>query len=416
MPHSKPCASDPVHASHFDLLTRILRLVAVTLLAIACSGCSPGRFLAGRLAGAPNRYPTWFAPEPRVYLGYPPRITESLPIETLEILRQTSDIGARIDGQPSPESIPIPPNPASSAKAARQPLTLAFRIVPPADYQIRVAATNWIEDGLEKAEFTFQRRLPAPPLAPEIPRRGTVFLLHGYGLNQDSMLPWAFWLGERGWQSVLVDLRGHGRSTGPSVSFGPVETADLQSLLNHLSAENRIPGPVIALGVSYGAALALRWTASDPRLDSAIAIAPYDRLDAAVENLRSDFASWLPRSWVRQAVRHLPSVLELPQAELDTRTALGRRPVPALLLAGGNDRISPVREVELLQNLSAPGSRLWVLEGSNHEALPYRFPELTPPSARWQDVRIPDTTAARHPAARFSRPSSPTTDQSETFR
>lgn len=379
---------DPVPASHSDFLTRILRPVAVTLLALACWGCSPGRFLAGRLAGAPNRYPTWFAPEPRVYLGFPPRITESLPIETLEILRQASVIGASLDHQPSPESIPIPYAPVSVGKAARQPLTLAFRIVPPADYQIRVAATNWIENGREKAEFTFLRQLPAPPLPPGIPRRGTVFLLHGYGLNQDSMLPWAFWLGERGWQSVLVDLRGHGRSTGATVSFGPVEATDLETLLDHLIVQHRAPGPVIALGVSYGAALALRWTASDPRLDSAIAIAPYDRLDAAVENLRSDFASWLPRAWVRQAVRHLPAVLELPQAELDTRTPMSRCPVPALLLAGGNDRIAPVSEVERLHNLASPGSRLWVLDGSNHEALPYRFPELTPPIARWLEERV----------------------------
>jgi pimeloyl-ACP methyl ester carboxylesterase len=383
-----------MHVSLSDLLTRILRPVAVTLLALACSGCTPGRFLAGRLAGAPNQFPTWFAPEPRVYLGFPPRITESLPIETLEILRQASVIGASLHHQPSPESIPIPPNPASNARAAQQPLTLAFRIVPPADYQIRVAATNWIENGLEKAEFTFQRKLPAPPLPPEIPRRGTVFLLHGYGLDQDSMLPWAFWLGERGWLSVLVDLRGHGRSTGSSVSFGPVEAADLQTLLDHLIAQNRVPGPVIALGVSYGGALALRWTASDPRLDSAIAIAPYDRLDAAAENLRSDFASWLPRSWVRHAVQHLPAVLKLPRSELDTRAPMGRRRIPALLLAGGNDRIAPVSEVEHLHNLASPGSRLWVLDGSNHEALPYRFPEITPPIARWLEERLDQPSPA----------------------
>jgi len=388
MPPWTTCASERVNASPTLVWKRAVAGVVTSILLLACCGCSPGRFLAGRLAGAPNRYPTWFAPEPRVYLDYPPRITESLPVETLEILRQAAAIGARIGDTTNVESISIPATPALHPRAARQPLTLAFRIVPPADYQIRVAATNWIENGLEKAEFTFQRKLPAPPLPVEVPRRGTVFLLHGYGLNQDSMLPWAFWLGERGWQSVLVDLRGHGRSTGPTVSFGPVEAADLQSLLDHLVAQDRAPGPVIALGISYGAALALRWTASDPRLDSAIAIAPYDRLDAAVENLRSDFASWLPRSWVGLAVRHLPAVLDLPQAELDTRTPLGRRPIPALLLAGGNDRISPVPEVEHLQNLAAPGSRLWVLEGSNHEALPYRFPELTPPIARWLEERV----------------------------
>ena len=53
--------------------------------------------------------------------------------------------------------------------------------------------------------------------------RGTVILLHGYGLAQFAMVPWAIRLAQSGWRCVLVDLRGHGKSTGKKVYFGTRE-------------------------------------------------------------------------------------------------------------------------------------------------------------------------------------------------
>lgn len=358
------------------------------LAALLVAGCSPSRFVANRLLRAPNSYPTWFAPEPRVYLGYQERITDQLQLESL--LATWSRYFT--NGRALPEGhFPFETNHSPSrtfdARFDSDPARIVFRVVPPAAYQLTLTATNWVENGREKAEFDFRRAIPAPPL-PELTRpHGTVFLLHGYGLDQDTLLPWAFWLGERGWQSVLVDLRGHGRSSGDSISFGPVEERELNALLTHLQSTGRAPEPVIALGVSFGATLALRWASADPRLDSAVAIAPYSHLGDVIENVRADFAPWIPPVWIRAGVRSLPEVLGVPEEELDTLSVLRRRPIPALFLAGGNDVIAPPAAVEALQNASSAGSRLWVLDGSNHEALPFRFPEMAPVIERWMEER-----------------------------
>lgn len=365
-----------------------LKLGGFLLALFLLSGCSPSRFVAGRLLKAPNSYPTWFAPEPRVYLGYQDRIADQLQFESLLATWSRSFTNGRFS--PSGQ-FPFETNhthlPSLSDRFASDPARLVFRVVPPADYQLKITSTNWVENGREKAEFDFRRAIPAPPLPGLSQPHGTVVLLHGYGLDQDSMLPWAFWLGERGWQSVLVDLRGHGRSSGRSISFGPVEAMELTALLTHLRSSGRAPGPVVALGVSYGAAIALRWAGEDPRLDSAVAIAPYSQLDVAIENVRADFASWVPAAWIRAGARRLPEVLGVAGEELDTLRVLARRPIPALFLAGANDTIAPPGAVEALQNVSSPGSRLWVLHGSNHEALPFRFQEMAPIVERWMDER-----------------------------
>lgn len=370
-------------------VTGALRAFILLACLSALAGCSPSRFLANRIVKAPNSYPTWFAPEPRVYLGYQPRVTDRIEIESMIALwnhRFTNGLAILPPRFPATNLHAVPPE--LGRRFTSDPARLAFRVVPPAAYNLVVRATNWSENGHEKAEFDFKRTIPALPIPGLSQPQGTVVLLHGYGLDHESMLPWAFWFGERGWQSILVDLRGHGRSTGRRISFGPIETLELQAFLDHLIAQGRAPSPILTLGVSYGATVALRWAGTDPRIDSAIAIAPYARLGDAMENIRADFAPWIPASWTRSSLRKMPDVLGVPASELDPVTVLQANPPRALLLAGGADVIAPVAAVESLQDVCRRGSRLWVLDGSNHEALPFRFNQLAPPIERWTGERL----------------------------
>src|SRR5208282_4634807 len=104
--------------------------------------------------------------------------------------------------------------------------------------------------------------------------------------------------------------------------------------------------PVAAFGESYGAALALRWKTVEPRVRTVMAITPYAGLSNAVLNLGHEYAGWMPQGWIRAGLKKLPSVLEVPAGELDTTTGLMRRPVTALFVAGTEDKITPVSDVQ----------------------------------------------------------------------
>ncbi len=72
-------------------------------------------------------------------------------------------------------------------------------------------------------------------------------------------------LAQVGYRVVLIDLRGHGQSTGPTISYGKFETADLKQVLNH-TARHRVGAlKVGVVGIGYGANLALHWAARDPK-------------------------------------------------------------------------------------------------------------------------------------------------------
>jgi len=265
-------------------------LPLAALLIWTAAGC--GGFMARRMVQAPNSYPTWFAPQAPVLLAFQPNVFTNIPREFFAV------------GPP--------------------PATLCYRVIEPADYDFSMASTNWTEHGLKRTEYDFRCVLPARTNAWTARPRGTVVLLHGYALAQFSMMPWALRLAQDGWRCVLVDLRGHGKSSGKKIYYGLQETRDLSQLLDHLREDGRLTEPVAAFGESYGAVMALRWETAEPRVRLVVAVTPYAGLSNAVMNLRSAYAGWVPKFWIKAGLRQLPSVLETTVGELDTTTELSR--------------------------------------------------------------------------------------------
>ncbi len=318
-------------------------------LALTTTGC--GSFVARRMAQSPNSYPQWFGSLARVELAFDQNFLTNFPA-------RLADVG--------------PP-------AAR----LSYRIVEPGDYQLQVTSTNRLKHGRPHFTFNFQTTLPGQTNAWTAAPRGTVLLLHGYGLAQFAMAPWALRLAEGGWRCVLVDLRGHGKSTGRQIYFGVQEALDLSQLLDVLTREGQVVEPVAAIGESYGAALALRWKGVDPRVSHVVAIAPYAVLSNAVLNICHDYAKWLPTGLVKAGLRKLPSVVKVESDQLDPVMVLAGNPVAALFVAGDADKIAPPKDVQELFGKSASDSELIVIPQATHEALPYYFDELAPWVMAW---------------------------------
>jgi pimeloyl-ACP methyl ester carboxylesterase len=328
---------------------RLAARLWLLLLILSTGGC--GGFMARRIAQAPNTYPTWFAPEARVLLAFDADSLTNFPAQLVEV------------GPP--------------------PARLQYRAVVPADYDVRFSRTNWVEHGHKRVQFNIRAAVPGRTNGWTSAPRGTVVLLHAYGEAEFAMAPWALRLAQEGWRCVLVDLRGHGQSTGKRISFGIAEARDLSQLLDALARGGELPAPVAVIGESYGAALALRWKAEEPRVGAAVAIAPYAVLSNAVLNIRREYAPLLPRALVKAGLRELPRVLEVPAGELDTTTVLARHPVPALFVAGAEDTITPAAEVRQLFEAVAPDSSLLVVPEATHETVPYFFDALLPPVLEW---------------------------------
>jgi pimeloyl-ACP methyl ester carboxylesterase len=327
------------------------KLLLLVVLALQTAGC--GSFVAHSIARSPNRYPSWFSAEAPVMLAFNPKMLTNY-------VTHFVDVG--------------PP-----------PARLSYRIIEPADYDFKVSSTNWLDNGKKEYQFDFHATVPGRTNAWTTAPRGTVLLLHGYGVAQFSMLPWAFPLAQDGWRCVLVDLRGHGESTGKRVYFTVLETNDMNQLLAQLARDNELTRPVALMGESYGAVLALRMKSVDPRIGPVVAIGPFASLSNAVLNIRAQYCDWIPKWMVRSGMKKLPSLLNIRASEFDTTTVLRRHPVKALFVAGADDEIAPPAEVKKVQALAAPGSPLIIVPEATHEALTYYFKDLLPVVVPWLD-------------------------------
>jgi pimeloyl-ACP methyl ester carboxylesterase len=100
-------------------------------------------------------------------------------------------------------------------------------------------------------------------------QRRPVLLLHGLG--GDSAQPWAYLNGTSGLRRIAPDLRAHGATSyiGPDDAFTFDGLADdAVALLDRLS----VTGPVVAVGVSMGAGIALNLAIRWPDRVSALAL------------------------------------------------------------------------------------------------------------------------------------------------
>lgn len=196
---------------------------------------------------------------------------------------------------------------------------------------------------------------------------GRVALLaHGFGEDRSALLERAEALATRGWNVLLVDHRGRGRSGGPWTTFGALETADMRAWLDWLQSQLGSGLRAVAWGRSMGAAIVLRTAAEDPRLRAAVLEAPYP-------DLRSSVAAWLK-------LRHLPACLTGPLLRranriagvpLDAPSPLDCAPrvsVPVFIIHGEQDRIAPVPDVQrLVGAFSTPPTRLEVPKAGHHD-------------------------------------------------
>jgi uncharacterized protein len=195
----------------------------------------------------------------------------------------------------------------------------------------------------------------------------TVVLLHGYGGNQDELLPVADELHDAGYSVFTFDQRGCGRSTG-EITFGAREQEDLIAVVDHLVSRPDVDAERLGVfGFSMGGATAIMATARDSRIKA----------------LAADSAWAEARAWLRPSVgavfthpRDRFTALSLKLVELrtgidldDLRPAdvIGRiSPRPLLLIHGTADEVVAASQAQRNDAAAREPKELVLVEGASH--------------------------------------------------
>lgn len=271
------------------------------------------------------------------------------------------------------------------------PAKLSVATVEPGDYgMVYELRLSYPEGKAPNVDFFHSYWKPAKQRAPRTgPPRGTVLLLHGYLQNKNYVTPWAVRLAQAGFRCLVVDLRGHGQSTGAHISFGAFESRDLSQVLDDLGRRGWDVSHVGILGVSYGASVALLTAGRDPRVASVVAFEPFSSAEKAVpELMRTAFASEARGISDRQfAAAHVKEAryAGFRWADADIPAALKRTRAPVLFIHGERDNwISPEHSRALLR-VAPPGSELRLVPRDNHVSLPLQIEPFADEVVAWLD-------------------------------
>jgi pimeloyl-ACP methyl ester carboxylesterase len=201
--------------------------------------------------------------------------------------------------------------------------------------------------------------------------KGTIFVLHGIRDSKRSMAGVGEAFRRAGYRAVLVDLRGHGRSTGDWLSFGDREGRDLKEVADALAVEGVLALPLGVYGPSYGGAAALQMARRDPRVKAVVTVATYTRMRDIVPLYAERVApSWLlTNADVSAAIDRAGVLGDFHPDDADSVAAIASTAAEVLLIHGRADANIPWQQSESLHDAASSHSRLLVLDGLDHRTI-----------------------------------------------
>lgn len=193
---------------------------------------------------------------------------------------------------------------------------------------------------------------------------GTVLHVHGNAQNMTAHFGYVDWLPRRGFNVIVFDYRGYGRSEGRPDRRGVIDDS-LAALALARTLPGIDPGRIVVLGQSLGAVQALVALGHDG--------------PGGVRAVAADSAFFSYRSIVRDKMAAMPVLawFKGPLSRLvvsddwSAGDAVGRiAPVPIAFLHGSADKVIPVDHARRLHAAAGEPKELWIVEGAGHtEAL-----------------------------------------------
>ena len=194
-------------------------------------------------------------------------------------------------------------------------------------------------------------------MIPATDAKQTVLLCMGNQGNISTHLAYAKLLVDGGFNVLMFDYQGFGKSTGDASVL--TLYSDTCRVAEFLTSDKKLaPADIGCFGVSLGSALAVSVAAKYQFGAVAIedTLLPKKMLDQATQYLPNDFASKIALGTVRNVI--------LPQ--VDPLTTAQKLNCPILIMHGENDPLlPPAGSIELAGVVTKP-KRVWLMEGAGH--------------------------------------------------
>ena len=189
-------------------------------------------------------------------------------------------------------------------------------------------------------------------------RIGTLFYLHGVADNRASGVGILTRFAAQGFDTVAYDSRAHGESDGDVCTYGYFEKDDLRQVLDATAV-----GPVVLLGTSLGAAVALQHAPRDSRVRAVIAVEAFSDL-RTVATERAPFI--FTRRLIEQSLTRAGQRGGFDVDAVSPMSAAREIRVPTLIVHGEKDVETPPAHAQRIFDALPGPKRLILVPGAGH--------------------------------------------------
>jgi alpha-beta hydrolase superfamily lysophospholipase len=189
-------------------------------------------------------------------------------------------------------------------------------------------------------------------------KRGTLVYLHGVSDNRGTSVGIADHFLARGFDVIAYDSRAHGESEGNACTYGVYEKQDLGRVLDRVEK-----GPIVLMGTSMGAAIALQAAAVDRRVAAVVAVSPFSDLRTAAIERAPFFAS---KGNITEAFRLAEAEGKFRVDDASPVAAAARIAAPTLLVHGAKDDETPAAHSQRIFAALHDPKRLILVPNADH--------------------------------------------------
>ena len=206
--------------------------------------------------------------------------------------------------------------------------------------------------------------------------RGTIVFCHGHAGSMDPDIEYAPAFHDNGYNVLMFDFRGHGRSEGERVSMGYHERLDLLGAVDYL--RSRGIDRVGVLGFSMGGAVAISAAPQSEAIAAVISDGGIARLGNAIAGgvKERGSPSWIA-AWVGPLIVCFAGLRPgawLPKAD-PIRWVDKIAPRALLIIHGGLDPYVSLAEIEELYAKAGEPKELWVVPEADHRRVDRHHPD-----------------------------------------
>jgi pimeloyl-ACP methyl ester carboxylesterase len=250
-------------------------------------------------------------------------------------------------------------------------------------------------------EATLSVSIVEPPQAPP---RGTILVLHGVWGRSVTMLDTARVLANAQYRAVLVDLRGHGRSSGDWMTYGVQEAADLSQVIDELDRRSLLAGPLGVYGISFGATTAIHLAGRDQRVASVVAVAPFSAMRQEVPHYARTalpgVGTAISDATFQEAVDEAGQRAGFDPDAADAALAIAQARAQVLILHGADDWLVPPGHSERIRTAAPDRTQVVLIPDRGHTTIWFDpGGEVARRSRAWFDRHLADGDDTVAPSA-----------------